>query len=116
MTGFLLNWLIVAAAVWITSAVLPGFRVKNFWQAILVAAVFGLLNFALGWLLFVVFGIGTLGIAWLLAFVTWWIIDAIVLKLTDVFLGGFEIDGFLWALLGAAMIAGVTSLGHWAIG
>jgi putative membrane protein len=75
------SWLILSAAVWLTAAILPGFHVKNFGSALLVAAIFGVLNFLLGWLLFAVFTVATLGIAYLLAFVTRWIINAILLML-----------------------------------
>ena len=81
--GFLLSWLILTVAVWITAAVLPGIHVKSFGDALLVAAVFGVLNFFLGWIFFTVFTVATLGLAWLLAFVTRWIINAIILKITD---------------------------------
>src|SRR5690606_22152928 len=81
--SLLLSWLILSIAVWITAAVLPGFHVKDFVSAVLVAAVFGILNFLLGWLFFAVFTILTLGLAWLLAFITRWIINAILLMLVD---------------------------------
>ena len=68
--GLIISWLILSLAVWVTAAVLPGFHVKDFKSAIIVAAIFGLLNFVLGWFLFVVFTVATLGLAWLLAFIT----------------------------------------------
>src|SRR5690606_18571137 len=74
----LISWLVLSVAVWITAAVLPGFHIKSIGSAVLVAAIFGVLNFLLGWLLFAVFAIATLGIAWLLAFITRWIINAIL--------------------------------------
>ena len=64
--GLLISWLILSVAVWVTAAVLPGFKVKDFKSAIIVALIFGLLNFFLGWLLFAVFTVATLGLAWLL--------------------------------------------------
>ena len=91
---FLLSWLVLSVAVWITAMVLPGVHVKNFGSAILVAALVGVLNFLLGWLLFAVFTIATLGIAWLLAFLTRWIINAIILKLADAMTDHLTIDGF----------------------
>lgn len=108
----LLSWLILAFAVWLTAAVLPGFHVKGFGSALLVAAVFGVLNFLLGWLLFAVFTVITLGIAWLLAFITRWIIDAIVLKLTDSLTDHLSIDSFGWALGGALMMSLIGTVGE----
>ncbi|HEY7771970.1 MAG TPA: phage holin family protein [Marinagarivorans sp.] len=111
----LLNWLILSFAVWLTAAILPGFHVKNFKSAILVAALFGVLNFLLGWLFFTVFTVLTLGIAWLLAFITRWIIDAIVLKITDNMTDHLTVDSFGWALLGALVMAMLGTLGQWLI-
>ena len=48
--NLILSWAILSFAVWLTAEVLPGFHVKSFGSAILVAALFGVLNFFLGWL------------------------------------------------------------------
>ena len=113
--GLLISWLILSFAVWATAAVLPGFHVKDFKSAIIVAAVFGLLNFFLGWLLFVVFTVATLGIAWLLAFITRWIINALLLKLTDRLTDHLRIDSFGWALGGAFVISIVAAIVQWVV-
>jgi putative membrane protein len=110
--GLLLSWLILSFAVWVTAVVLPGFHVKSFGSAILVAAIFGILNFLLGWLLFAIFTIATLGIAWLLAFITRWIINAILLVLTDRLTEHLKIDSFGWALGGALMMSVIGTLGE----
>lgn len=114
--NFLLSWLILSLAVWITAVVLPGFHVKSLGSAVIVAAIFGVLNFLLGWLFFVVFAIATLGIALLLAFITRWIINAILLKIVDAFTDRLTIDGFGWALLGALMMSALGTLGEWLVG
>jgi len=106
----LLTWLILAIAVFLTAAILPGFKVNGFWGAIKAAAVFGTLNWLLGWLFFVVLSIVTLGIAYLLAFITRWIIMAIILKLSDKVSSSIEIDGFGTALIGALLMTGIASL------
>ena len=110
-----LSWLVLSFAVWVTDAVLPGFHVKSFGSAILVAAIFGILNFLLGWLLFAVFTVVTLGIAWLLAFITRWIINAILLVLTDKLTDHLKIDSFAWALGGALMMSLVGTFGEWVV-
>jgi putative membrane protein len=110
---FLLTWLIMAVAVWLTATVLPGFHVKGFGSAIIVAAIFGVLNFLIGWLLFVVLGVATLGIGFLLAFITRWIVNAVLLKLTDALTDHLTIDGFRWALIGALMISVLGTVGEW---
>lgn len=113
MVLFFGNWLIVSFAVWATAQMLPGVHIKDFKAAIGVAAMFGILNFCLGWLLFTVFAIGTLGLAWLFAFITWWVIDAIMLKFTDSMMDSIKIDGFGWALAASAVIALVSSVSHY---
>jgi putative membrane protein len=110
---FLLTWLIMSVAVWITATVLPGFHVKGFSSAIIVAAIFGVLNFLIGWLLFFVLGVATLGIGFLLAFITRWIVNALLLKLTDAVTDHLTIDGFRWAFIGALMISVIGTVGEW---
>ena len=113
--SLILSWLILSLAVWVTSAVLPGFHVKSFKSALLVAAIFGVLNFLLGWILFAIFSVATLGIAWLLAFITRWIINAILLIITDKLTDHLKIDGFGWALIGALVMSLVGTLGEWVV-
>ena len=95
--SLIISWLILSLAVWVTAAVLPGFHVKD-------------LNFFLGWLLFVVFTVATLGLAWLLAFITRWIINALLLMLTDRLTDRLKIASFGWALGGALLISVVAAL------
>jgi putative membrane protein len=111
--SLVLTWLILSFAVWVTDAVLPGFHVKGPKSALIVAAIFGLLNFLLGWLLFAVFAVATLGLAWLLAFITRWIINAILLVITDKLTDHLKIDGFGWALAGAFVMSLVGTIGEW---
>ena len=113
--SLILSWLILSLAVWVTAAVLPGFHVKGPKSALLVAAIFGVLNFLLGWLLFAFFAVATLGIAWLLAFITRWIITAILLIITDKLTDHLKIDGFGWALGGALVMSLVGTLGEWLV-
>ncbi|HKO48005.1 MAG TPA: phage holin family protein [Polyangiaceae bacterium] len=108
----LATWLVLAVAVWLTAAILPGFKVTGFWGAVKAAAVFGTLNWLLGWFFFVVLSIVTLGIGYLLAFITHWIVMAVILKLSDKLSKSIEIDSFGTALIGALIMtlidAGVT--------
>jgi putative membrane protein len=111
--SLLVSWLILTVAVWLTAVLLPGFHVRSATAAVVVAALIGVLNFLLGWLLFTVFTIATLGLAWLLAFITRWIIDAIILSLADRLTDGLTIDGFRWALAGAFVMSLIGTLGEW---
>ena len=113
--GILISWIILSLAVWITAVVLPGFHVKSFGSAFVVAALFGVLNFFLGWIFFVLFTIATLGIALLLAFITRWIINAILLKIVAALTDRFTVDSFGWALGGALMMSALGPMGAWLV-
>jgi putative membrane protein len=111
----ILSWAILTLAVWVTAAILPGFHVKDAKGALLVAGIFGLLSFVLGKLLFWLFAIATLGLAWLLGFLTKWLINALLLVITDKLTDRLKIDSFGWALLGALLIALVEAVTGWMV-
>lgn len=111
----LLSWLLLSLIVLLTAALLPGFKVRGFGGAVLVALLFGVLNVAIGRLLFVVIGFGTLGLGFLLAFLTRWFVDAILLKLVDALTDRLEIRSFGWALLGALCISALSVLADFAV-
>jgi putative membrane protein len=113
--SFILSWLVLALAVWVTAELMPSVHVRSFKNALIVAAVFGILNFFLGKLFFVFFGVVTLGIAWLLSFVTRWLIDAIILSFTDSLIGDFRVDSFGSALIAAAIMSLLGTAGQWAL-
>lgn len=114
--SIVLHWLILSVAVYVTAHLLPGFHIKKPVSVLVIAALFGLLNWALGWLLFMVFSIATLGIGYLLAFITRWIVNAILLVLTDRLTDHLKIDGFRWALGGALVISLVSTVVQWLLG
>ena len=116
MGDLILSWAVLSIAVWMAAELLPGVKLKDRWSAVVVAAIFGVSNALLGWLLFVVIGIATVGLAWLLAFLTRFIVDAILLKLTDALTDRIEIDGFRWALGAALVMAVVGTAAEWLVG
>jgi putative membrane protein len=103
-------WVTLAFGLWIISALLPGFSVKGFQGALIGGAVFGILHFFIGWLLFVLIGVGTLFIGFVFAFITRWIVTAIVLKITDAFSDNIQIDSFGTALLASALLSVLSSV------
>ena len=113
--NLLLSWLILSVSIWITAALLPGIKVRSFGGAIWAAAIFGILNALLGWLFFTVFAIATLGLAWLLAFITRWVINAILLTITGKLTDALEVQSFGAALLGALVMSTVGTLAQWLI-
>ena len=101
----LLQWLILSLAFWLTARVVPGFTVRSLGDAIVVAAVFGIVNFLLGWFLYAVFGIATLGIGFLFSLITHWVVNAVLLKITNGLTSRLEVRSFGTALIAALVIS-----------
>jgi putative membrane protein len=89
--------------------------VRSLGDAIVVAAVFGIVNFLLGTLLYVVLGVATLGIGFLLSLITHWIVNAILLKVTDGLTHRLEVRGFGTALIAALVMSVLGKLGIYAM-
>jgi putative membrane protein len=113
--SILLSWLVLSGAFWLTAEILPGFEVRGFRGAMLVAVLFGIINWLIGWLLFVVLGIVSLGIGFLLAFLTRWLVNAILLKVTDHLTSSLNIRDFRTALLGALLLSVFGTFGEWLV-
>ncbi len=105
MFDLLISWAILSLAIWLAAAILPGVKLKTAGGVVFVAALLGILNALIGWVFWVVFAIGTFGIALLLAFITRWVIDAILLSIIDRFTDRIEIDGFKNAFLAALLMS-----------
>jgi len=101
----LLQWFILSLAFWLTARLVPGFHIRSLGDAIVVAAVFGVVNFLLGTLLYYVLGIATLGIGFLLSLLTHWIVNAILLKITDGLTKRLEVRSFGTALIAALVMS-----------
>ncbi len=110
MVNLIVTWLVLALAVFVTAKAIPGVRVTGFAGSLWVAAIFGALNWLLGWLLFHVIGIATLGLGYLLAFLTAWLVNAILFKLTDAITDSLSVRSFGAAALAALCIAIVVGL------
>ncbi len=112
--GILVSWLVITVGVWVASLLLSGFRVRGGAASFfVVAAVIGILDVFVGWLIFVVIGVATLGIGFVLAFVTRWIVNAVVLKIADALSSRLQIQTFGTALLAALVISGVGVAADW---
>ena len=100
MGGLLLNWLLSAISLLIVANVVPGFQISGFGTALIAAIAVGLVNATIGFFLKVVtfpLTVITLGLFWL-------IINALMLKLAAALVPGFDIHGFLPALLGSIVL------------
>lgn len=99
---FIIELLVNAGMILLLSHFLPTIIIRNFGTAILVALVIGLLNATIGTIIRFPLNILTLG---LLSFVIRLVVTAIVVKIADIIFTGFEIKGFLPALILALALA-----------
>jgi len=99
--NILVNWLISTLVIIIASYLLPGVHVENFWTALVVAVVLGILNLFLKPLLILLtlpVTIVTFGLFLL-------VINALLILLTGSIVPGFTVDGFWWALLFSVLLS-----------
>ena len=92
---FLVNWLISAFAVFITSYLLTGVHIDSFKTALIVALVLGVVNAFIKPILFILtlpISIVTFGLFAL-------VLNVLMILLTDSLITGFSIDGIIWAIL-----------------
>ena len=109
--GLLLSWLGMAVSVWLTAAVLPGFHLRDFKGAIIVAAIFGVLNALVGWLLFFALGVATLGLGFVFTWFARWVVNTVLLMVTDAMSDSLRIDGIKVAAIGAAIMSLLGTVG-----
>src|SRR5580658_6499955 len=107
----LLHWILSAVAVWIVANLGLGISVTGPKAALIAAAVIGLINATLGLLLKILtfpLTILTLGLFWL-------VINAVMLELASSLVRGFQVRGFVPALIGAVMLSLVSSVLQWLV-
>lgn len=88
-------WLLNSVAVFATAKVLPGVEIKNFWSAIIVAALLAIVNTFLNPILQLIslpVTIITLGLFAL-------VINTLMVMLVDALVEGFSIKNFWWAFI-----------------
>lgn len=103
---FIVQILIIALAVMLTAAILPGIKVKNYWSAIVVAIVLGLLNYFVSpVMVFLSIPITILTFGLFL-----FVINALIIMLAGYLVNGFEVKGFWWALLFSIVLSIISSL------
>lgn len=106
MIALLVTWVLSALCLYLTALIVPRFTIHSFPSALWAAVVIGFLNMVLRpilWFLTLPINIITLG---LFTFV----VNAVILKVAAKLLKGFDIEGWLPAILGAIVLAIVQSL------
>jgi putative membrane protein len=111
----LAKFIVFTFVAFISPQIFRGIKVRGLSAAAVVAIVFGILNLLIGWLLALLIGVLgfpltvlTLGL-FLLVIPT--LVNAILLKITDVFLDSFEIRGW-WPAFGMGFL---FALGGWIV-
>jgi len=97
----IIHWLLSALSLLLVAHLVPGFQVRGFGTALIAALVIGLVNATLGFILKILtlpLTIVTFGLFLL-------VINAIMLKLAAALVPGFEVYGFLPALIGAIILS-----------
>ena len=110
MLSLLVAWLVMGLIIMLTAALVPGVEVKSFGAALWAGLLLGLFNVLVGWALFVVIGIGTLGLGFILAFVTRWLVTAILLKGVAAVSKGLHIETFGRAFIAAMVMSGLSTV------
>lgn len=105
----LIHWLVSALAVWIVAQIVPGIHVSGVTAALIAALVIGLINATLGLLLKII----TFPLTILTLGLFWFVINALMLKLAAALVNGFEVRGFVPALIGSILISVVSSILQW---
>jgi putative membrane protein len=111
----LLHLAVLTITILFLARVLPDVRIKSAGTAIAVAVVFSLLNFFLGWLVkafVIVGGVFTFGLLFL---IFPFVVNTILLWLTDKVMRTFQIDSLGSLLMSAGAITAVNALMHYAL-
>src|SRR5690606_36127402 len=104
MLGFIVQAVVTAIGLWASAKLVPGVEFTSTGSLVAAAIVLGLVNAFVRPLLVILtlpLPIGTFRLLPL-------VVNADMIGLTAMFLGGFVVDG-LWAGIGAAIVTGVVS-------
>jgi putative membrane protein len=108
----LIHLAVLAITILLLSLVMPDVRINGLGTAVAVAVVFSVLNFFLGWLIRALLFVPALLTFGLLFLVMTFIVNAVLLWLTDKLMASFEIATTRGLLISAAAITLVNWLLH----
>ena len=100
----LIAWLLSAAAFLGVSKLLPGFRIGSFRTALVVSAVYSILHIMLHFILFEVLWILTIIPVILTLGIIFFVVNAVVLWLTDKIVEDFGIDSTATLIMAAVLL------------
>ncbi len=105
MKRFLIHWLVIALALWVTAYVLPGVNVDSTQALAIAAIVLGLVNALIRPILTIL----TLPITILTLGLFYLVINGLTFLLASKLVPGFHVAGFWWAVLGALLVSIISS-------
>jgi len=105
MSELLFRWVLNATALLVVTKLVPGFSIDTFFHALIAALILGLVNALIRPLLFIL----TLPVTVITLGLFSFVINALMILLASTMVKGFEVHGFIPALL-AAMLLWVISL------
>ncbi|MGB5963530.1 MAG: phage holin family protein [Coleofasciculaceae cyanobacterium] len=112
MPHFLLTWLLTALALIITAQIVPGFKVDSFPAALVASVILGLVNaFVKPILVFL-----TLPITFLTFGLFLLVINALTIWLAGNVTSGFQVYGFIPALIGSIVLTIVSGVLNYVFG
>jgi len=108
----LLHLAVLAATVLVLARLVPGVRIRSAGTAVLVAVVFSVLNYFLGWFVRVLLFVPALLTLGILFIFMSFIVNTVMLWLTDKLMASFEVSSRRALLLSAAAITFVNAAFH----
>jgi putative membrane protein len=106
MWEMFVTWMVSSIVLYLTAVLVPGITIKSFGSAMWASIVVGLLNMLLRPILIFL----TLPINFLTLGLFTFVVNAIVLRMAAGLLKGFDIEGWLPAILGAVVLALLQAL------
>ncbi len=104
MIRFIIQAVVTMIGLWLSAQVVPGVAFTNTGSLIAAALILGLVNAVVRpFMVIVTFPITIVSLGLFLL-----VVNAAMIGLTAMFLGGFAVNG-LWAGIGAAIVTGVVS-------
>jgi putative membrane protein len=96
----IINILLLSVVVFVVAQLLPKVKIKSFGTAVIVAIVYSVLSFLFGWILTLL----SLPLILITFGLFKFVINAILLWVTDQFIEDFKIEGFGTTLIAAFLI------------
>jgi putative membrane protein len=105
MKRFLIHWLVIALALWVTAYILPGVHIESTQALAIAAVVLGLVNALVRPILTLL----TLPITILTLGLFYFLVNGFTFLLVTKVVPGFGVSSYWWAVLGALVVSIISS-------